>query len=260
MLTYAFVPFIFSLILFLSFAYPVADTIASSLQESFVHIESTKTTYDNGIPHTENTNTTYSGSDSIVNFILTSTLFAWVLSFLSIFVFIILFFIIAIFSAILVIGFLTPAIMRELQRRHYPELTLDGHGNVLTTLLHSLKYIAVTFILLIVLIPLYFVPLLNIVAINLPFYYLFHKFYLLDVGTTALLKEEYKQMIYFNGNKLRFTTLILYLIAMIPFAALITPVFNVIVLSHTVFRNKQELLKRSSDQLADSPLLDKSRG
>ena len=66
---------------------------------------------------------------------------------------------------------------------------------------------------------------------------------MLDVGTTALTKEQYKQMMYFQGNKVRMNTVILYVISMIPFAALITPVFNVIVLTHTVLRNKQEQLE-----------------
>jgi len=187
----------------------------------------------------------YSGGNAIMEFLMAYSLTSWLVSF---FVFPIggmFMFVIAIFTAILVIGFLTPAIMKELQARHSPEIELEGHGNVFSTLFHSLRYVAVMFILLIVLIPFYFIPLVNIVAINLPFYYLFHKFYLLDVGTTALTKEQYKQMMFFQGNKVRMNTVILYAISMIPFAALITPVFNVIVLSHMVFRNKQAQLEDS---------------
>ncbi|MGB5965230.1 MAG: EI24 domain-containing protein, partial [Sulfurimonadaceae bacterium] len=211
-------------------------------QDSFVQIESTQTTQENGITHTENTNVVYSGGSAILEFLMQYSITSWLVSFFVFTVGGMFMFVVAIFTAILVIGFLTPAIMRELQMRHYPEVPMEGHGNVMTTLFHSLKYVAITFILLIVLIPFYFIPLINIVAINLPFYYLFHKFYMLDVGTTALTREQYKQMMYFKGNNVRTTTVILYVISMIPFAALITPVFNVIVLSHTVFRNKQAQL------------------
>ena len=250
MLTYAFAPFVFTLVVLYALFFSAADAGLESLKESVIHIEKMQTTQENGITHTQSSNETYSGGSGILEFLMQYSITSWLVSFFLFTVGGMLMFVVAIFTAIIVIGFLTPAIMRELQRRHYSELALDGHGNVFTTLLHSLKYLAITFVLLLVLAPFYFVPLLNIVAINLPFYYLFHKFYLLDVATTALIKDEYRQMMFFKGNKIRFTTLMLYLIAMIPFAALITPVFNVIILSHTVLRTKQELLTRSKDQQA----------
>lgn len=246
MLTYAFAPFLFTLIVLYGFFFSAADAGLDTLQESFIHIESTQTTQENGITHTENSNVVYSGGNAIMEFLMEYSLTSWLVSFFVFTVGGMFMFVVAIFTAILVIGFLTPAIMRELKARHYPEIEMEGHGNVMTTLFHSLKYVAIMFILLIVLIPLYFIPLVNIVAINFPFYYLFHKFYMLDVGTTALTKEQYKQMMYFQGNKVRMNTVILYVISMIPFAALITPVFNVIVLSHMVFRNKQAQLETSS--------------
>ena len=247
MLTYAFAPFLFTLIVLYALFFSAADAGINSLQDSFIQVESTQTSQENGITHTESTNVVYSGGSSILAFLMEYSITSWLVSF---FVFTIggmFMFVVAIFTAILVIGFLTPAIMRELQTRHYPDIELEGHGNVFTTLFHTLKYVAVTFILLIVLIPFYFIPLINIVAINFPFYYLFHKFYMLDVGTTALTKEQYKQMMYFKGNKVRMNTVILYVISIIPFAALITPVFNVIVLTHTVLRNKQEQLEAPTE-------------
>ena len=248
MLTYAFAPFLFTMIVLYALFFSAADAGLESLKESVIHIEKMQTTQENGITHTESSDETYSGGNAILEFLMQYSITSWLVSFFLFTVGGMLMFVVAIFTAILVIGFLTPAILRELQRRHYPELTLDGHGNVFTTLFHSLKYIAIMVIMLIALIPLYFVPLLNIVAINLPFYYLFHKFYMLDVGTTALLKEEYRQMMYFNANKVRITTLLLYLISMIPFAALITPVFNVIVLGHTVLRSKKAQLETPLSQ------------
>ncbi len=245
MLTYAFAPFLFTIIVLYALFFSAADAGLDSLQDSFIQIESTQTTQENGITHTESTNVVYSGGNAILEFLMQYSITSWLVSFFIFTVGGMFMFVIAIFTAILVIGFLTPAIMRELQTRHYPEIELEGHGNVFSILFHSLKYVAIMFILLIVLIPFYFIPFINIVAINFPFYYLFHKFYMLDVGTTALTKEQYKQMMYFQGNKVRMNTVILYIISMIPFAALVTPVFNVIVLGHTVLRNKQLQLETS---------------
>jgi len=242
MLTYALAPFFFTLIVIYSIFFSAASASLDSLENS-IQIEQSYTTTENGIPHTETTTEVYSGSNSFLRFLMEYSLTSWLVSF---FVFTIggmMMFVVAIFSAVLIIGFLTPLIMKELQQRHYPELTLDGHGNAFTSLFHSIKYVFVTLFLLILFIPLYFIPLVNIIAFNFPFYYLFHKFYLLDVGTTVLVKEEYKQMMYFKGNKIRVTTVILYALSLIPFAALFTPVFNVIVLGHTVLRHKQTQLQ-----------------
>jgi len=243
MLTYAFAPFIFTIVVLYAIFFSAADAGLDSLKESVIHIEKMQTTEENGIPHTEHSEETYSGGSAILEFLMQYSITSWLVSFFVFTVGGMLMFVVAIFAAMLVIGFLTPAILRELQRRHYPALALEGHGNAFTTLFHSLKYLAITLALLVLLIPFYFIPLLNIVAINLPFYYLFHKFYMLDVGTTALKKEEYQALMFFKGNKVRFTTLLLYIIAMIPFAALVTPVFNVIVLGHTVMRHKQAQLE-----------------
>ena len=175
MLTYAFAPFLVTVIVLYALFFSAADAGLDSLQESFVQIESTQTTQENGITHTENSSMVYSGGNAIMEFLMAYSLTSWLVSF---FVFTIggmFMFVIAIFTAILVIGFLTPAIMKELQARHYPEIELEGHGNVFSTLFHSLRYVAVMFILLIVLIPFYFIPLVNIVAINLPFYFIAYK-------------------------------------------------------------------------------------
>ncbi len=253
MLTYAFAPFLFTTIVLYALFFSAADAGLDSLQESFVQIESTQTTEENGVTHTENSSVVYSGGSAIMEFLMKYSLTSWLVSFFVFTVGGMFIFVVAIFTAILVIGFLTPAIMRELQARHYPDLLLEGHGNVFTTLFHSLKYIAIMVILLIALIPFYFIPLVNIVAINFPFYYLFHKFYLLDVGTTAMTKEQYKQMMFVQGNSVRMNTVALYIISMIPFAALITPVFNVIVLSHIVFRSKREQLEAPTPPQSQQP-------
>jgi len=243
MLTYAIAPFLFTLIVIYSIFFSAASATLDSMQQN-IQIERSSTTIENGVPHTETSTEVYSGDNAILRFLMEYSLTSWLVSF---FVFTIggmMMFVVAIFSAVLIIGFLTPGILKELQRRHYPEIALEGHGNAFSSLFHSLKYLFITFALLIIMIPLYFIPIINIVAFNFPFYYLFHKFYMLDVGTTALVKEEYKQMMYFNKNKMRVTTLALYGISLIPFAALFTPVFNVIVLGHAVLRAKQEIVQK----------------
>ena len=50
-----------------------------------------------------------------------------------------------------------------------------------------------------------------------------------------------KLIMAFHGGNVRLTTLALYLVSLIPFAAYITPVFNVIVLTHSMLRKTVEV-------------------
>ena len=242
MLLFAFGPFLATLVAFVIFLSPVYHTLMDSTHSSTIQIETTQTSYSNGDVSSENSHIVYTGESTFLDFLLNNGVVSWIILTFSFFILLMVMFVIAMVVAILIIGFLTPAIMRELQRRHYPEIPLEEHGNIITTLFHSLRYVMIMFLLLFVMIPLYFIPFVNIIAINIPFYYLFHKFYMLDVSTTAMTKEQYKQMMYFDKTKVRGTSLTLFLLSMIPFAALITPVFNVIVLGHTVMRSKQKQL------------------
>ena len=242
MLLFAFGPFLATLIAFAIFLSPVYHTLMDSSNSSTIQIETSQTSYNNGDVSSESSHIIYTGENTFLDLVLNNGVVSWIILTFSFFLLLMVMFIIAMVVAILIIGFLTPAIMREIQKRHYPEVPLESHGNLISTLFHSMRYVLVMFLLLFVMIPLYFIPFVNIIAINIPFYYLFHKFYMLDVTTTAMTKEQYKQMMYFNKAKVRGTSLTLFILSMIPFAALITPVFNVIVLGHTVMRSKQKQL------------------
>ena len=243
MLLFAFGPFLATLVAFVIFLSPVYHTLMDSTHSSTIQIETTQTSYNNGDTSSESSYIVYTGDSPFLDFLLNNGVVSWIILTFSFFLLMMVMFVIAMVVAILVIGFLTPAIMKEIQKRHYPDLPLEAHGNIITTLFHSLRYVMVMFLLLFVMIPLYFIPFVNILAVNIPFYYLFHKFYMLDVSTTAMSKEQYKQMMYFSKNSVRGTTLVLYGVSMIPFAALFTPVFNVIVLGHMVMRSRQKQLK-----------------
>jgi hypothetical protein len=85
------------------------------------------------------------------------------------------------------------------------------------------------------LIPFYFIPLLNVVAINLPFYYFFHRLLNFDVGSTICSKEDYKKIMFYKGNSIRLKTFVMFLVTMIPFTALFAMVFFVVYLGHVYF-------------------------
>jgi hypothetical protein len=170
---------------------------------------------------------------------------------------------ISILLTIVVIGFLSPMILNILHKRHYSHLTLNPHGDFLSPLFVLFKSALIMILLFIVLIPLYFIPLLNIIAFSLPFYYFFHKLLNYDVSSTILSKDEFRSIYDINANAFRGRTLLLYIISLIPFITLFTGVFFVIYLGHAYFIKLDKLqskkkydFKEETKNLENSKLLE----
>ena len=140
-----------------------------------------------------------------------------------------------IFLTLVVIGFLTPGILSVLHKKNYSNIELHGHGSLISPLWVLIKAGLMMLFLFVLFIPLYFVPLVNIIAINLPFYYFFHKLLNYDVASTLLSEEEYKVIYEKNSLGFRARTLLLYFVAMIPFITLFTAVFYIIYLGNAYF-------------------------
>lgn len=145
--------------------------------------------------------------------------------------------------SIIVIGFLTPMILRILHKRYYSHLKLHEYGTILLSLWVLVKSFLMMIFLFILLIPVYFVPVLNIIAFSIPFYYFFHKLLNFDVSSTILSKKQYERIHKTEANSFRLRTLFLYFISMIPFATLFTAVYYVIYLGHAYFIKLDELNK-----------------
>lgn len=236
MLKYSLLPFILTMVVMYILFFSIAGIGLESLGSMDIH--TTQTTIQNGIPHTETTDAKLEGTaiiDYIVNFVTTSAIASWLLSF-SIYAiggFIMLY--LSIIIAVIIIGFLTPYVLKEIQIRHYPDIEMIGHSNIILALLQVIKWLFVMVVLFFLLIPLYFIPLIQIIALNLPLYYFFHKMITYDIASNIVTKEENYQIKFKNTNKIRVKTLSLYLISLIPFAIFFGAVFYVIYLGHTYF-------------------------
>jgi len=232
MLKYSLAPFILTIVVMYILFFVVAGIGVESLGE--MQVQTTETTMQNGIPHTESVSTMLEGT-AIIQFLMSYAITSWIATFLiyAIGSFLVLY--ASIFIAIIVIGFLTPFVLRELQRRHYSDVEMIGHSNIISGLFLVLKWFVVMILLFILLIPFYFIPLVNIIAFNLPLYYFFHKMIKFDISSNIATKEEDKKLNYFLSNKLRLKTLALYLISLVPFAIFFAAIFYVIYLGHTYF-------------------------
>ncbi|OCL89946.1 EI24 domain-containing protein [Arcobacter porcinus] len=176
-------------------------------------------------------------------FIFKYSITAWIAGFLFYTVGTIFVFHISIVFTLLIIGFLTPLIVGNLHKKYYSHLELKAFGNIFNATTTTLKAIFVMLFLYILFIPLYFIPLINLLAFYLPLYYFFHKLLNFDVASTILSKDEYEKIYTKNSGYFRLRTLGLYFISTIPFITLFVAVFYVIYLSHTYFIKLEELRK-----------------
>jgi len=238
MLKFSVLPFIISIVIMYILFFVVAGIGLDQLGS--LDVQTTQTTLENGIPHTETISAQLEGT-AIIQFLMSYTITSWIATFLvyTIGGFFTLY--ISIYVAIIIIGLLTPYVLKVLQQRYYQDIEIVGYSNIFESLFLTLRWTLTMLALFLVLIPFYFIPLVNIIAFNLPLYYFFHKMLSFDIASTITTKDENKQIKYFYSTKLRLKTLALYLTSLIPFAVYFGAIFYVIYLGHTYFIEVKKL-------------------
>ncbi len=233
MLKYAILPFLVTLVVMYILFFVLAGVGLDSMHAS-LNVHSVTTTMQNGIPHTD-TFSAHVQNSSIIQFLMKYALTSWLASFLVYAVggFFVLY--ASVFIAVIVLGFMTPMILKELQRRHYSDVEMRGYSNPAEALFLVLKWVLVMILLFFLLIPFYFIPLLNIIAFNLPLYYFFHKMLIYDISSNIATREQSDMIRYLNRGSLRMKTLLLYIISLIPFVIFFVSVFYVVYLGNTYF-------------------------
>lgn len=180
------------------------------------------------------------------NFLLQYSVTAWLVGFLVYTVGIIFIMMFSVFLTLVIIGFLTPFILKVIYKRHYSFLIMSGHGSFLSPLVILLKSLFIIIVLFIAFIPLYFIPFINIVAFNIPIYYFFHKLLNYDVASTILSNEEFNIIYKKEKNSFRIRTFLLYMLSLVPFITLFSAVFFVIYLGHGYFIELKKLKENST--------------
>lgn len=231
MIKLALYPFVITIIIFYALFFTAADFGLNALQDSSIHIEQSQTQIINGVQEQTSIEETYEGGNAIIEFLLKNSITSWLIGFVIYTVGGIAVMMLSVFIAIFIIGFLTPTILSILIKRHYPQIELNDETNWLEIVWTPIKHTFVMLALFILFIPLYFIPFLNIIAFNLPFYYFFHKLLTFDVTSTIKMQpREYYQLKAQESNQIRLRTLLLYFISMVPFIALFAAVFFIIYL------------------------------
>ncbi len=238
MLKFALMPFLVTVVIMYILFFVIAGMGLEQL--GTLSIESSQTTMQNGVTHTESSSALLEGS-AIVQFLMSHAITSWIVSFLVYAVggFFMLY--VSIFIAVIVIGFLTPSVLKELQQRHYRDVAMSGDSNIIEAVFNLLKWAFIMLLLFFALIPFYLIPLVNIIALNFPLYYFFHKAMTYDIASNICTKEEAKKIKYFNANALRVKTLAIYLLSLIPFTIFFGAIFYVIYLGHVYFVEVRKL-------------------
>lgn len=224
-------PLFITLILMYVLFFVAADLSLSSFENYVIQVQQHQTMIENGQAVTTTTQETFFGQE-VIDFLLRYSITSWLVMFLVYTLgtlFVLLF---SLFITLIVVGFLTPAILKVIHQRHYKSVEFKGYGNISNTLWLFVKSFIVMVLLFFVLIPLYFIPVVNIVAFNIPFYYFFYKTLNFDVTSTIMTKDEMHYIKSKHGNGFHARTIVLYVISMIPFIVLFSTVFYIVYLGH----------------------------
>jgi len=230
------------LVLYIAF-FSVASVGVDNLENAHLQIEQQQTKIENGEVTKSQTDQSYTGNH-ILDFLLKYTATSWIVSFLVYTVGLFAVGYLSIFISLIIIGFLTPRILAIIHKRHYQTVKVESNFNILDDIGKIFKTIFVMILLLILLIPFYFIPLINVIAINLPFYYFFHKMLHFDIASTITSKEQFVQIYYNDKGNMRLRTLFLYTVSLIPFVAFFISVFYIIYLGHIYFTKLEQLEKQ----------------
>ena len=129
--------------------------------------------------------------------------------------------------------FYTPLVVAYIRKHHYPHIPKPTSAPILVALKQFLKAFVLLCALCIVCMPLLFVPVIGGVIMLVPFFIFFYQTMLFDIGHEVLGVEQYTKL---KAAKRKYaTTLLTYLLGLIPILNFFTPLLQVIILSHYCF-------------------------
>lgn len=168
-------------------------------------------------------------------FVITKTIIGILLFFTSAFVVYYLF--LMVYS--IVVGLFSSYFINEIGRIYYPDVAFRGMP-LLSYLAILGKTLLITALLFLVLSPVAFVPLLNMILL-IPVFYMFHKLLVLDVSSMLHSKEEYMRLKQYHSGKMRVTSLLCFGLTLVPLFGVILYPYYVIVMSHLLMQKTREL-------------------
>ena len=171
-----------------------------------------------------------------LTYILTFGIFKWLFSIFFYLVGGIAVVLLSVMISVAVIGFFTPFIVKIIRDSHYPDFVIENEDFTLgLTIWEFFKTFFIFALIFLICLPFLFIPAVNFIAINIPFYYLYHNSLILDVGSSINSKQEFDKLIKKHKVVFKSTTFSLYSLSLIPLVGMIFQVLFVIILAHQFF-------------------------
>jgi len=178
-----------------------------------------------------------SNEHPILAYILGFSLIQWLLGtlfYLFGFAFVV---ILSIMIAVIVVGFLTPKIVKIIRDRHYPNAELISDVSMFDSTKELLKIFGKFIIIFLISLPFLLIPGLNFITFYLPFFYLFYKLMLLDIISSGIVSKQRGYEIE-KEHKISLITAmgLFFALSLIPFGGLFLQPLFVIYLAHFSLR------------------------
>ena len=137
--------------------------------------------------------------------------------------------------AMLVAGFMTESLVKVVHERHYAGLEYHGHGSMWGMIVKLALYGFGLLLLLIITLPILFVPLLNVVWFWWLGFLFFRYSMVLDVGSVILPEALFEREKPLTNWTPTLVLMVFYLLSMLPLMGLFAPMLAVIALAHYFF-------------------------
>lgn len=137
--------------------------------------------------------------------------------------------------AMIVTGFMTDSIVKVVHDKHYPHTAYSGHGSVAGMIWGLVKFGLLILLLMIVTLPLLFIPLINIVWFWILGFLFFRYSVVQDVGQVILPEALFKQLKPVTNWTATTPLAILFFLSIFPMVSFFVPMLGVIALSHYYF-------------------------
>jgi len=137
--------------------------------------------------------------------------------------------------AMIITGFMTDSIVKAVHDKHYPHTDYSGHGTTAGMIWKLVKFGLLILLLLIVTLPLLFIPLINVVWFWVLGFLFFRFSIVQDVGQVILPEPLFNQLKPVTNWTATSPIAILFFLSVFPMMSFFAPMLAVIALSHYYF-------------------------
>ncbi len=142
--------------------------------------------------------------------------------------------------AMIITGFMTDSLVKAVHDLHYPNVAYEGHGSTLGMIWEVVKFGGWMLLLMLLTLPMLFIPLFNIVWFWLIGFLFFRFSVIADVGQIILSEQQYQQVKPITNWEITLPNAILYSLSVIPILSFFVPVLAVIATAHYGFQKRQQ--------------------